>query len=94
MKALISTVVLLSTAAFAGLPERLNLPVGNTLTMSMPSTVSSVTVSNPSLVEISREGRRITLVGKAKGHADAVIRTTNGEHKVRIYVAQDRYSMP
>ena len=47
----------LSSLALAGQPKKLALPLGHTATMSMPGPVSQVVVDDPSLVEVSRDGK-------------------------------------
>lgn len=60
----------------------------------MPSPVTAVKVDDATLVEVTMSGRKVTLLGLAKGATEAVIRTTDGEHRFRIYVAADRFGLP
>ena len=86
--------VLFATVAFAGQPQRLNMPVGQTTTVSMPATVSKVTVADPSLVGVSQRGRQVIFTGLSSGSTEVVVRTADGEMTLRIYVAADKYGMP
>ena len=83
-----------STLAFAGQPRQLNMPVGHTTTVSMSAPVSKVTVSDPSLVEVSQRGRQVIFVGLSTGSTDVTVRTADGETHLRIYVAADKYGLP
>jgi len=80
--------------ALAAEPKQLNMLVGNTTTLSMPAPVSAVKVEDPSLVEASKDGRKVSLVALARGTTEVTIVTPDGEKKLRVYVAADRYSMP
>ncbi len=60
----------------------------------MPSPVKAVKVDDATLVEVSMSGRKVTLLGLAKGSTEAVIQTADGEHRFRIYVASDRFALP
>jgi hypothetical protein len=97
MKTLASTLFasfLLSTIAVAAKPKQVNMPVGYTTTLSMPAPVSKVTVDDPSLVEVRKEGRKVVFVGRSKGLTEATVKTVDGEHHIRIFVVADRYGMP
>lgn len=94
MKLLALTSFLFAAVALASTPQRLSLPVGNSTTLSLPSTVSKVSVGDPSKVEIKKSGRKVTLTGLEKGTTEATIRTKDGVTKVSIYVAADKYAMP
>lgn len=93
MKPIILAATLLAALAFAS-PKRVALPVGHTMTMAMPGTVKSVRVADPSLVEIKQQGRKVTLVARAKGSTEATVRTSEGETTFSVYVAEDKYAMP
>ena len=80
--------------AFASAPQKLSLPLGHSTTLSRPGEVSKVTVSDPSKVEIKKQGRKVTLVALEKGTTEATIRTKDGVTKLNIYVAADKYAMP
>ena len=83
-----------SFSAFASQPKRVNMPLGYTTTLSMPTAVSKVTVDDPSLVEVRKEGRKVVLVAIAKGLTEATVTTADGEHRFKIFVAADKYAMP
>lgn len=85
---------LVPALALASTPKQLNMPVGHTTTLSMPSPVSGVKVEDPTLVEATKDGRKVSLVGLSKGSTDVVITTADGEVHFHVYVAADRYSMP
>jgi Flp pilus assembly secretin CpaC len=86
--------LLVSSVSFAAAPQKLSLPLGHSTTMTLPKTVSKVSVSDPSKVEIKKQGRKVTLVGLEKGTTEATIRTKDGETRLNIYVAADKYAMP
>src|SRR5207249_4975728 len=86
--------VLFAAPALASVPQRLALPVGSSSTVSLHSTVSKVTVADPSKVEIKKQGRKIIVVALEKGTTEATIRTKDGETRLSIYVAADKYAMP
>lgn len=87
-------VALVSSLAFAGMPRQLNMPVGQTTTVSMPAPVSKVTVADPSLVEVTQRGRQVIFVGRATGSTEVTVSTVDGETHLRIYVAADKYALP
>lgn len=74
--------------------KQVALPVGHSMTMAMPGTVTGVRIDDPSLVEVKRTGRKVTLVARAKGSTDATVLTADGEHHFRVYVASDKYALP
>ncbi len=84
----------LAGGALAAQPKKLALPLGHTATMSMPGPVSQVTVDDPSLVEVSKEGRRVVFTARGTGRTEVTVTTTEGELRVQIYVAADKYGMP
>lgn len=90
----LAAVLSLSTLALAGGPKQVNMPVGYTTTLSMPAPVATVTVEDPSLVEVSTQGRRVVLVGLSRGRTVAVVKTAAGEQRLSIYVAADKYALP
>ena len=94
MRTTMIAVLSLSTLAFAASPRQLNMPVGHTTTVSMASPVSKVTVSNPSLVEVSQRGRQVIFVGLSTGSTDVTVLTADGETRLRLYVAADKYGLP
>lgn len=86
---------MLSTVAIASNPRKqVSLPVGHSMTMAMPANVTSVRVDDPSLVEVKRQGRKVTLVALSKGSTEATVMTAEGEHHFRVYVAADKYALP
>ena len=84
----------LSSLAVAAAPKQLNMPVGHTTTVSMSSPVSKVTVADPSMVDVTRNGRQVVIVGRTTGSTDVTVMTADGETHLRIYVAADKYGMP
>ncbi len=94
MRPLLLVSALFATVAFAGLPSRLDMPVGHTTTLSMPAPVSKVTVADPALLEVTRKGRKVVLVGRGAGSTEVVVKTADGETHLRVYVAPDKYGMP
>ena len=94
MRLLALTILLAASMAFASTPQKLALPVGNSTTLSLPSEVSSVRLTDRSKVEIKKQGRRVTLTALEKGTTEATIKTRDGVTKVSIYVAADKYAMP
>lgn len=87
-------IALWASVAAADGPRQLSLPVGHTMTLAMPNRVASVRVDDPGLVEVKTSGRHVTLVARTKGTTQAVVRTVDGEHRFRIYVAADKYALP
>ncbi|MFO0598118.1 MAG: pilus assembly protein N-terminal domain-containing protein [Myxococcaceae bacterium] len=75
-------------------PKRVNMPVGQSTTLAMPAPVSRVVVTDPELLDVSREGRRVTLTGRNTGTTEVVVTTADGETHLQIYVAADKYGMP
>ncbi len=101
MRSLVLAVVLVAVPAFAkGRPaptanlKQVNLPVGSSTTVELPASVSKVQVSDPSVVDVSTSGRRITLTGQRKGSAEAIITTREGKMRLGVYVASDKYALP
>lgn len=74
--------------------KQVNVAVGSTTTIDLNASVSKVTVSDPSVVEVRANGRKVTLVGTRKGSAEAVIQTRDGKMRLGVYVASDRYALP
>ncbi|MBE2252779.1 MAG: pilus assembly protein N-terminal domain-containing protein [Myxococcus sp.] len=87
-------VAVASPAVFASPKKRVALPVGHSMTMAMPSNVTSVKVTDPSLVEVKRHGRKVTLVALAQGSTEATVTTSDGPQTFRVYVAADKYALP
>lgn len=74
--------------------HKVSLPVGRTTTLHLPSNATSVRVSDPDVVAVSLRGSKVTLVGKSKGSAEAMVQTANGPTRLGIYVASDQYALP
>lgn len=94
MRFTMALVLAVSSLAFAGGPKQVNMPVGHTTTLSMGAPVSSVTVADPALLTVSREGRRIVFTGRSTGSTEVVVKTVDGETRFRVYVAADKYGLP
>lgn len=94
MRSMLVAVALLSSIAFAGLPKRLAMPVGQTTTLSMPAPVSQVTVEDPTKLEVTRKGRNVMLIGRGTGTTEVTVKTADGETRLTVYVAADKYGMP
>ena len=99
MRSLVLAVALIAVPALAkGHPttnlKQVNLPVGSSTTVELPASVSKVQVSDPSVVDVSTSGRRITLTGQRKGSAEAIITTREGKMRLGVYVASDKYALP
>lgn len=92
--ALLAVVALALPAVAAPKQRQVALPVGHTMTLAMPAPVKSVRVSDPSLVEVKREGRKVMLFARAKGNTEATVTTADGAHVFRVYVAEDKYALP
>ncbi len=90
----VALLMLSAAPTLAAEPARLAFTVDQSTTLSLPATVTSVKIDDPSLVEATQSGRKVTLHGLAKGHTYAVIQTADGEHRFRIYVAADRFALP
>lgn len=91
---LLLAAALLSTAALAAQPQRVAMPVGQTTTLSMPAPVSKVTVADPELVQVSQRGRNVVLVARSTGTTEVTVRTVEGELRLSVYVAADKYGLP
>ncbi len=97
---LAAALLLLSTPVFARGTKhteslkQVNIPVGSSTTVELPASVSKVTVSDPSVVDVKTSGRRITLTGQRKGSAEALITTRDGKMRLGVYVASDKYALP
>ncbi|MBL8956227.1 MAG: pilus assembly protein N-terminal domain-containing protein [Myxococcaceae bacterium] len=105
MKLLVLVALMASPAAFAGgskktmsfaasSAQKLSLQLGHSTTLSLPADVSQVTLTDPSKVEVKKQGRKVTLTALEKGTTEATIKTKDGVTKVSIYVAADKYAMP
>ena len=90
-------VVLVSMAAFAD-DKRVSVPVGYSTTLEMPDNVKKVTLSDSSIVDVRKNGRKLTFYGQKRGSSSAIIHTGEGRHRVQtrvaVYVASDRYALP
>lgn len=94
MKLFALTFLLTASLAAAATPQKLSLPLGHSTTISLHAEVSKVTVSDPTKVEIKKQGRKVTLVALEKGTTEATIKTKDGVTRLDIYVAADKYAMP
>lgn len=86
------TVCTFSLPALAG--QQVALPVGHSTTLSLPAPVAKVQVDDPNLVDVRTKGRRVTFVALKKGRTEATVKTKDGDVKLSIYVAQDKYALP
>ena len=75
-------------------PKQLNMPKGHTTTVSMPAPVASVEVADPSTVEVRMEGRKVVLVGRSTGTTEVTVKMVDGEMRLKVYVAADKYGLP
>jgi len=60
----------------------------------MPAPVSRVKVDDLSLVDVSQSGRKIKLVGRASGVTDVLVTTSDGDTRLQLYVASDKFALP
>ena len=72
-RTLFLTLILTASASFASDPKRLSVLLGHPTTLSLPDEVSSVTLSNPSKLEVKKSGRKVTLLGVEKGTTEVAI---------------------
>lgn len=94
MKRFTFTALVLAASLAVASPKQIAMPVGHTTTVVMPSSVVKVKVDAPSLVDVKRKGRKVTMVGLQKGMTDVTVTTLDGEKVFHIFVAADRYAMP
>jgi Flp pilus assembly secretin CpaC len=78
----------------ASQPKRISMVVGHTITVSMPAPVMRVKLSDSSLVDVSQSGRNVKFVGRVSGVTDVVVTTSDGETRLQLYVASDKYALP
>jgi Flp pilus assembly secretin CpaC len=90
----LAAALLFASFVQAAQPRQLAFPVGYTTTVAMPAPVAQVTVADPGLLEVKREGRKVVLVGLEAGRTEVVVRTVEGEQRFSVYVAKDKYAMP
>lgn len=90
----LGAVLFLAPLALAANPKQVSMPVGHTTTLSMPSPVSQVTVDDPGLVEVTKQGRKVVFTGVSKGATEVTVKTAEGDIRFRVYVAADKYAMP
>ncbi|MCC6334061.1 MAG: pilus assembly protein N-terminal domain-containing protein [Myxococcales bacterium] len=93
LAALLAALVLPSLA-WASQPKQLAFPVGTTTTVSLGAPVSKVTVSDPSLVEVKKQGRKVIFIARETGRTEVVVKTADGEQRFSVYVAKDKYALP
>ena len=88
---------LVSMAAVAG-DKRVNMPVGYSTTVDMPANVTKVVLSDARIVDVSRNGRKVTFTGQNQGSTTAIVHVKEGrkvtEHRLAVYVASDKYALP
>jgi len=94
LAALVAALVLVPVTALASQPKSLAFPVGTTTTVAMPAPVSKVTVTDPSLLEVKKQGRKVIFVGRETGRTEVVVTTAEGELTFSVYVAKDKYALP
>jgi Flp pilus assembly secretin CpaC len=89
--------MLLSLTAFAE-DKRVSVPVGYSTTLEMPDNVKKVTLSDGSIVDVQKRGRKLTFYGQKQGSSSAIIHTGEGRHvtktRIAVYVASDKYALP
>jgi Flp pilus assembly secretin CpaC len=90
----VGLLLVLSTLALAGAPKQVNMPVGHSTTLAMSAPVSSVSVNDPSMLDVSQQGRRVVLTGRSAGTTEVTVKTADGEMHLKVYVAADKYGMP
>ncbi|MBS1152115.1 MAG: Pilus formation protein terminal region [Myxococcaceae bacterium] len=88
---------LVSMAAIAG-DKRVNMPVGYSTTVELPANVTKVVLSDPRVVDVSRNGRKVTFTGQNRGSTSAIVHVKEGRkqttHRLAVYVATDKYALP
>ena len=88
---------LVSMAAVAG-DKRVNMPVGYSTTIDMPANVTKVELSDPRVVDVRRNGRKLRFTGQSTGSTSAIIHLKEGRkqttHRLALYVASDKYALP
>ncbi len=94
MNRLILSVAMFAASLAVASPKQISMPVGHITTVSMPSSVTRVKADDASLVDVRREGRKVTIVGRSKGTTDVTVTTAEGETKLHVYVASDRFGLP
>lgn len=87
-------VVAVPVSALASQPKNLAMPVGTTTTVAMSAPVSKVTVTDPTRVEVKKQGRKVIFVGLETGRTEVVVKTADGEQTFSVYVATDKYALP
>lgn len=90
----LAAALLLAPVALAASPKQVSMPVGHSTTLSMPAPVSQVTVTDPELVNVTKQGRKVVFTGRSKGSTEVTVKTADGEVRFRVYVAADKYAMP
>ena len=88
---------LVSMAALAD-DRKVNMPVGYTKTIELPANVTKVVLSDPRVVDVSRNGRKLTFTGQNRGSTSAIVHVREGNrqttHRLSVYVATDKYALP
>jgi Flp pilus assembly secretin CpaC len=91
---LLATLVVVPSLAWASRPKQLAMPVGHTTTVALGAPVSKVTVADPSLLDVKKQGRKVIFVGLETGRTEVVVKTVDGEQRFSVYVAKDKYALP
>ena len=88
---------MVSMAAVAG-DKRVNMPVGYSTTVDMPANVTKVVLSDARIVDVSRNGRKVTFTGQNQGSTTAIVHVKEGRKattlRLAVYVASDKYALP
>ena len=78
--------------------KRVNMPVGYSTTVELPANVTRVVLSDPRVVDVSRNGRKLTFTGQNRGSTSAIVYVREGRkeatHRMAVYVASDKYALP
>ena len=79
------------SVAAAAADKQVNMPVGYSTTLDMPANVSKVTLSDPNIVDVRRNGRKLTFTGQTRGSTTAIVHLSDGrketKHRLAVYVA-------
>jgi Flp pilus assembly secretin CpaC len=88
---------LVSMAAMAD-DKKVNMPIGYSKTVELPANVTKVVLSDSRIVDVTRNGRKLTFSGQRRGSTSAIVHVKEGNrettHKLSVYVATDRYALP
>ncbi len=90
-------IAMVSMAAVAQ-DKRVNMPVGYRTTVRMPANVTKVELSDPKVVDVVSNGRKLIFTGQSQGSTTAIVYVKEGRkqttHRLAVYVASDRYALP